>query len=254
MELNEVKIKKNKAGDITHINSIPVHHMANIVPLEEDVTALRISIRDTGLLHPIMMYKGAIIDGRRRTIACLQLGIDPSINELSNASNGNRKYTDKELMEIVLAENATRRNLSAAQRAIVAAKQTIAGNHKLAGYADAKVYAKEMWSVSHKTLTDAKWLVRNYSGYAEEIFENGYVVVNGKKWTGISGLVKELKDISDKDNVLVAGSKEYAEVYEMVMKKVEALEVDIKAMLETKNISQMNIDNILSNVYLNKIQ
>jgi hypothetical protein len=224
---NEVKIRKDRNGEITYINDVPVHPMANIVPLDEDLTSLMISINDQGLIHPVLMYKGKIIDGRRRTMACIKLGIVPDINELSK----NGDYSEKELMELVIAENATRRNLSTSQKAIIAAKQTISGKHKLTQFKNSKEYAKKIWGISENTLFDARWLVKNHKEYSEEIFENGFVIVDDKKWRGVNGLVKILKAKLVVEEKEEAGREDYAIAYVMIE----------NALNGTKNIAISNI-------------
>ena len=184
----ESQIKKNYMGEITEVNGIVVHTYANIVTLEPNIDSLADSIKRTGLLHPVLMYQGQILDGRRRVLACGSIGVEPSFHDIGYDSNGNKIHMeDKKLYEIVLAEN-NRRNLVATQRAIVAARETIKGNHKNTPYTKAEVYAKIIWDVSKKTLEDAKWIVKNYPGYADILFEGNKVEIGNKMYGGVSGL------------------------------------------------------------------
>ncbi len=192
----KASITRDKIGNITQVAGFPVHPMANIVPLDENLLSLASSIQETGLLHPVVLYKGKIIDGRRRTLACAELGIVPRTNDIGT----DKEFTAKEIYNIVIGES-TRRNLTSAQRAIIAAKQTMAGNHKLTGFNDARQYAKSIWDISVNSLNFAKWLVKNFPKYADEIFEKGFVQIGNKKWAGVSGLVKFLKTTKPAKNI-----------------------------------------------------
>lgn len=69
------------------------------------------SIRDHGLLHPIMLFEGAILDGRHRYKACEELDIEPRFEQ----------YTGNDAAAFVLAENMARRHMTQSQLAHSAA-------------------------------------------------------------------------------------------------------------------------------------
>lgn len=74
--------------------------------------ALEQDIKENGLLEPIWLYDGKIIDGRNRYLACLAVGIKPRF----------RDYTGSEidLLNYVVSLNLHRRHLSQSQLACLA--------------------------------------------------------------------------------------------------------------------------------------
>lgn len=71
------------------------------------------SIRTLGQLVPIVRYKGTIIDGRKRLVACRELGIEPVVIDLPE--NGSPA-------EYAEGFNLIRTHYNASQRAMFAAK------------------------------------------------------------------------------------------------------------------------------------
>ena len=86
-----------------------VSTLAGIFPpmREPEYARLKGSIRQAGLLEPIVMWRGAVIDGRHRLRACLELGIDPRFLTLPD---------DAAPLEYVIDRNDARRNPSVQQR------------------------------------------------------------------------------------------------------------------------------------------
>jgi hypothetical protein len=68
-------------------------------------------IKLRGLLHPIVVFRGQILDGRNRLAACDLAGVAPRFMEWSGSSSP---------VEWVISTNLHRRHLSASQRAVVA--------------------------------------------------------------------------------------------------------------------------------------
>ncbi|CAN5818242.1 hypothetical protein BH20PSE1_BH20PSE1_01590 [soil metagenome] len=90
------------------------HPAAAIFPLLdgeafEDFCA---DIAERGLLQPIQLLGGLIIDGRNRYRACLDLGIDPVFEEVDSETDP---------VGYVVSANLHRRHLNESQRAMVAA-------------------------------------------------------------------------------------------------------------------------------------
>jgi hypothetical protein len=58
----------------------PRHHLNEFLPdlKKWEYEGLKNCIRDIGLIFPIVLFEGAILDGRHREMACLELGIEPS--------------------------------------------------------------------------------------------------------------------------------------------------------------------------------
>lgn len=90
------------------------HDYANLFPLMygEEFTALVEDIKENGLLNPIILLDGKILDGRNRFRACVEAGVEPKFQD----------YEGDYPFSSVLSLNVMRRNLEPEQKAIVAAK------------------------------------------------------------------------------------------------------------------------------------
>lgn len=90
------------------------HPASELLPLMsgEAFDELVASIKEDGLVCPIELYKGKILDGRNRYRACLKAGVEPEFVEAE--PNDPYKY--------VMALNVARRHLNESQRAMVAAR------------------------------------------------------------------------------------------------------------------------------------
>lgn len=93
------------------------HAAALVVPTMEDdeYEQLKQSIRLYGLLEPIVLHEGQVLDGRHRLQACLDVGAAAAFVDWEEPP-------DIPPILWVLATNAHRRHLSAAQRASLAAR------------------------------------------------------------------------------------------------------------------------------------
>src|SRR5579883_691980 len=80
-------------------------------PMEEkEYRSLVADIQEHGLREPIWMYQGKIIDGRHRSCACEQLGIEPIYREWDGKGS---------LIAFVVSLNLERRHLTSSQRAMI---------------------------------------------------------------------------------------------------------------------------------------
>jgi ParB-like chromosome segregation protein Spo0J len=87
-----------------------------------DLTALQDSIATLGQLVPIVVYRGKVIDGRKRLAVCRALGVEPYILVISD---------DATATEYAAALNLLRTHYSAGQRAMYgAALATLARGHR----------------------------------------------------------------------------------------------------------------------------
>ena len=90
------------------------HKYADLFPLivGEEFRNLVADIQANGLLEPIWLHNGLVIDGRNRYRACRELGIEPKT----------RNYTGKDPLSFVVSTNLIRRHLDVSQRAMLGAR------------------------------------------------------------------------------------------------------------------------------------
>src|SRR4030095_11660221 len=100
-----------------------VHEIAEILPKmgPGEFAELKASIKANGLLDPIVLLNGSILDGRHRARACSELKIKPEFIE----------FTGNDPLAFVLAKNLGRRHLAASRRGMIAARiaNGIPGRH-----------------------------------------------------------------------------------------------------------------------------
>lgn len=89
------------------------HDVANIFPLltGAEYDELKADIAAHGLIEPIWLHDGKIIDGRNRYRACLDTGIEPRFRTWNGHGS---------LIEFVVSLNLHRRHLTSGQRAALA--------------------------------------------------------------------------------------------------------------------------------------
>lgn len=94
------------------ITQYEIHPYSKLFPLmgNEEYEAFRADIEANGLLTPIIMFEGKILDGRNRYRCCADLDIEPETEE----------FTGDNALGYVLSLNLYRRQLSVAQRALIA--------------------------------------------------------------------------------------------------------------------------------------
>lgn len=93
-------------------NPLEFHTIAGLFPLMEaaELDALAEDIRRHGLLEPIVLHEGQVLDGRNRYLACQQVEVPVHTRELPAGTNP---------WDFVWSHNAERRHLSAGQRAAI---------------------------------------------------------------------------------------------------------------------------------------
>src|SRR5579885_2545771 len=93
-------------------NEPPIHPAALLMPLmtAEEYAQLRADIREHGLLEPIVMFDGQILDGRHRWRACMDEGIPPHTEEWDGKGTP---------IEFVISKNLHRRHLTPGQRGMI---------------------------------------------------------------------------------------------------------------------------------------
>ena len=69
---------------------VPVHEVCDYYPLMDgDARAkLALDIRTNGLVHPVVLHEGELVDGRNRLLACRLAGVDPRFVEWKEIYSG----------------------------------------------------------------------------------------------------------------------------------------------------------------------
>ena len=94
--------------------AIKNHPASDIFPVMADAEfqKLKANISANGVLEPVWLCGGMVLDGRHRMMACAQLGISPPL----------REYAGDDPVGFVVSLNLHRRHLDTSQKAMVAAK------------------------------------------------------------------------------------------------------------------------------------
>ena len=88
------------------------HEIANKFPMMgvDEFDQLKADIKANGLLEPIWLYEGKILDGRNRWLACSEVGEKPRFNY----------YQEDQPIAFVISKNLHRRHLNKSQSAMIA--------------------------------------------------------------------------------------------------------------------------------------
>jgi ParB-like chromosome segregation protein Spo0J len=126
------------------------HPLADIIPLMEgeEFEALVEDIRAHGLLEPITLYEGMILDGRNRHRACLAAGIETTPWNFEAVYRD--KHSEADARAYVISHNLHRRHLTAKQRRDLLVKLVAAQPQK-----SDRVIAREA-KVDHKQVSRAR--------------------------------------------------------------------------------------------------
>jgi len=153
-----------------------LHDLCKLFPPmpEDQFNSLIDSIRDHGLLTPIMLHEGKILDGRHRYKACINLGIEPSFEE----------YEGEDALGYVIALNLSRRHLDESQRAMIA---TRCATLKRGGKSDLNVEistlklsqkdAAARFNISRHSVIAARKVVERGTRELSDAVESGQIAV-----------------------------------------------------------------------------
>jgi N6-adenosine-specific RNA methylase IME4 len=190
------------------------HKFADIFPMVEGEQAeqLKLDIKENGLIQPIVLFEGKILDGRNRYKASKELGLTPKFET----------YTGEKPLEFVISGNLKRRHLTESQRAVIAQ--------------DIMPMLEEEARKRQGTRND---LVEKVPQSKKEVMENKSAVKAGKIFQVNEKYIREVKKLREAGNEKVieeirAGTKTISEVKkEERIEKIEKQRADIKSNTET---------------------
>lgn len=140
------------------MSAYPVHEITATFPEMDAVrfAELKEDIAKNGVYLPIVLWRGQIVDGRHRARACEELSIKCPTQE--------RDCDEAELPGLVWSLNGQRRDLSASQRAMIAAKMAglLVGRPKINS-----VPSTELSRVPKRTVKDSAEMAGVGSSYVE---------------------------------------------------------------------------------------
>lgn len=89
------------------------HEAASLFPLlsGEELDALAADITANGLLNPVVLLEGKVLDGRNRMLACERAGVNPTFTDWKDSGSPT---------SWVISQNLHRRHLTASQKAAIA--------------------------------------------------------------------------------------------------------------------------------------
>lgn len=154
---NETELK---IGEVFPINE----KLAGIVPMAilVEQEALTANIKENGLREPVVLWRGDIVDGRCRQKSCTLSHVAVRARHLDE------DLTEEEVVEWVKAAN-TRRNLTMAQKIVVASKESSReGSRSLD-------YIAKSWAIGRRSLTMANYISKARPEFIEPLL-NGLTV------------------------------------------------------------------------------
>lgn len=157
---------------------LPLHPFAELFPemTPEEYARVKEDVRVNGVLEPVRVWSGAVVDGRHRRQMCIELGIPCPASEWGGKESG--------LLGFVVSLNVNRRHLNDSQRAMVAAKlaNLKRGDNQHTEVAEisatSQTGAAEMLNVSRGSVQHARKVLDNAIPELIEAVESGRVPVS----------------------------------------------------------------------------
>jgi hypothetical protein len=153
------------------------HKLAEGFPLMSDLEydALREDIRRNGQKEPILLFEGKILDGRNRYRACLDLKIEPKIEDF--------KGTAEEAEKFSVSANLMRRHLSKSQKAMIVVLAGLVtppaapGRRRVYGKGrDAIMEVAKRYGVNHVTIYKAAYVAAQDPKLAQDVVSGKFSV------------------------------------------------------------------------------
>lgn len=198
--------EKEPAKEITHYE---IDECAMLDPYISDsyFTKLKEDIQKYGVLNPIKIYNGKIIDGKKRYQVCKELGIEPPIESVTFKD-------DIEKWNWVITVNGQwRNNMSPSQKAMVAARYEIhfqdlaKENQRLGknGLANSPIHSRKeaakICGVSEGNVGCAERVLRSGNEKLITAVDKGEIAVYLA-----SKLVKQVKSVEEQIKILENGN------------------------------------------------
>lgn len=168
--------------------------LAGLVPManeaEQAVLTMEIQQED-GLLLPIVLWRGEIVDGRCRQKACIALNIEMTTTDLDST------LTFEEVAKKVKGLNS-RRNLTPTQKVMAACKQSLRKSNKVS-----IVDLAKSWGISRDILSNARYIAAEAPHYIDTLFNGGAVTIidnngNEKITNKVTTIYSYLKKVEEK--------------------------------------------------------
>ncbi len=188
--------------------SLEFHEYANIFPQMADAeySGLLQDIRANGLLEPIVISNGKILDGRNRYRACMELGIEPRFEDLVEKTAP---------LQYVLSKNMHRRHLDESQRAMIAARlESLEHGQRADLLRDANIHvltrseAAKMLNVSSRNVATAKHVLENAPEDIITKIDAGELAVS--QYAPRITRQKKIQEISTGNKILSGNGKRYS--------------------------------------------
>lgn len=169
----------------------PIDNLANLVAMASvhEQLSLTNDISDNGQQEPAVLWRGSIVDGRCRQLACVTLGIELLVRELDS-------NLPRDEVAVVVKSLNTRRNLTDMQKAMTAYKQQEEYGIDNAGIA-------KQWGIPLGTYKNARYIAINMPELVDSLFngksvelldpDKGYVVTSNKINT-LARIIKKTKE------------------------------------------------------------
>jgi hypothetical protein len=160
------------------LKDLTFHEYANLFPMLDDslLDELVEDIRTNGLMNPITLYEGQVLDGRNRYTACLRAGVPVRGDELPS---------DVDPLKFVASQNLHRRHLDTSQRSMVAAKMAnlkrgdVGNGRKVDGQNCLPTEdAAALLNVSERSVKSAKQVLEHGSAELVKAVERGELPVS----------------------------------------------------------------------------
>lgn len=166
---------------------------------EKEQLALTEDIRDNKQTELAVLWKGQLVDGRCRQLACETLGIELMTRELDSS------LTEEEVAKIVKSLN-TRRNLTMTQKIVSAYKQQLSTK-------ETNTAVSKQWAISDRSLKNLKYIAKYRPEFVDPLFDgNSVVIFDDKKGydvttNKISTLARIVKKELERKTVIVDTSE-----------------------------------------------